>query len=152
MYNYQLSKAKNVFMGLIQTETAYFQGNPSAMEPFDVNTECSDPDFEVCQGDTLCTRTIGLRAIDSSDVLIYDAGMYSFFDNYAQICLKTEDCQRDMVYLENGSLSMYGLITKAAINLIFVDNQVVAEQKDNTNFFGSGTSLFSTPGSPSGPY
>ncbi|KAL5612692.1 hypothetical protein BROUX41_004219 [Berkeleyomyces rouxiae] len=153
MYNYQLSKAKNVFMGLIQTETAYFQGNPSAMEPFDVNTEYSDPDFEkICQGDKLCTRTIGLRAIDSSDILIYGAGMYSFFDNYAQTCLKTEDCQRDMVYLENSSMSMYGLTTKAAINMVLVDNEVVAEQKDNTNVFGSAVALFSTSSSPLGPY
>ncbi|KAL1887501.1 hypothetical protein Cpir12675_006527 [Ceratocystis pirilliformis] len=153
VYNYQLSNAKNVFMGLIQTETAYFQGNPSSMEPFSVNTDYKDPDFEtICQGDELCTRTIGLRAVDSSDILIYGAGMYSFFDNYSQKCLKTEDCQRDMVHMDNSSMSMYGLATKAAINMVRVNGEVAALQKDNTNVYGSTVALFSTSDSPSGHY
>ncbi|KAL2885192.1 Glucan 1,3-beta-glucosidase [Ceratocystis lukuohia] len=153
VYNYQLSNAKNVFMGLIQTETAYFQGNPSSMEPFSVNTDYNDPDFEtICQDDKLCTRTIGLRAVDSSDILIYGAGMYSFFDNYSQQCLKTEDCQRDMVHIDNSLMSMYGLTTKAAINMVLVNGEVAALQQDNTNVFGSTIALFSTSDFSSGHY
>ncbi|KKF95518.1 Glucan 1 3-beta-glucosidase [Ceratocystis platani] len=153
VYNYQLSNAKNVFMGLIQTETAYFQGNPSSMEPFSVNTDYNDPDFEtICQDDKLCTRTIGLRAVDSSDILIYGASMYSFFDNYSQQCLKTEDCQRDMVHIDNSLMSMYGLTTKAAINMVLVNGEVATLQQDNTNVFGSTIALFSTSDFSSGHY
>ncbi|KKA27542.1 hypothetical protein TD95_005119 [Thielaviopsis punctulata] len=147
MYNYQLSNAKNLFMGLIQTETAYFQGNPSSLEPFSVNTKYNDPDFEeLCQGDALCTRTLGLRAVDSSDVLIYGAGLYSFFDNYAQTCLTTGDCQRDMIRLENTTMSLYGLTTVAAVNMVLVDGKAAALLKDNANVYGSAIALFSASG------
>jgi len=34
LYEYQLSSTKNIFMGQIQTETAYYQPNPDARSPY----------------------------------------------------------------------------------------------------------------------
>lgn len=118
LYNYQLNGAKNVFMSLIQTETPYFQSNPVAPTPFKV--QGSDPTFENCQGDKTCEKSWGLRVVDSSDVLIYGAGLYSFFDNYEQTCVAEQNCQANMVSMEGSisNLHLFGLSTKASVNMV----------------------------------
>lgn len=118
LYNYHLQNAKNVYMTVIQTETAYYQGNPDATVPFVVNPDYYDPDFATECEDAKCKKTWGLRAIDSSDVFFYGGGMYSFFENYDQECLDTEDCQEHMVDIVNSDITMYGVNTKASVNVI----------------------------------
>lgn len=116
LYQYQLNKAKNVYMSVIQSETPYFQANPPAPAPFKVQT--SDPMFSgVANGDN---KAWGLRVVDSSDVLVYGAGLYSFFENYAQQCVNAEDCQNGMVSIEGttNNLNLFGLSTKAAVSMV----------------------------------
>jgi glucan 1,3-beta-glucosidase len=81
LYNYQIANASSVYMSLIQTETPYFQSNPDATTPFTANAAYSDPVFS---GDASTNKAWGLRIVDSEDVFIYGAGLYSFFDNYGQ--------------------------------------------------------------------
>lgn len=140
--NYQLSKAKNVYMGLIQTETAYMQGNPDAKVPFNYNAKYSDPDFSKCTG-SKCARTWGLRAVDSSDILIYGAGLYSFFDNYDQKCVDGNNCQDNILDIQNSSIHVFGLATKASINMVTLNGQSVALDKDNRNNFCAALAAFS---------
>jgi len=142
-YNYQISNAKNIFMGAIQTETAYMQAAPNALNAgFTPNPAYSDPDFASCTTDS-CKKTWGLRVVNSSDVYMYGAGLYSFFDNYLQECLLTESCQDNMVDLESSSsVYLYGLTTKAATNMVIVDGQVESLQQDHTNGFGQTLALF----------
>jgi glucan 1,3-beta-glucosidase len=139
LYNYQLSGAKNVFMGLIQTETPYFQGNPDATTPFKVQSAFKDPDFSTCT-DPGCKKAWGLRIVDSSDIVMFGGGLYSFFDNYLQECVPGQNCQENMVSLE-GSLSnvnLYGLSTKASVNMVTRDGKGVVLDKDNrSNFCGT---------------
>ncbi|KFY94736.1 hypothetical protein V500_03084 [Pseudogymnoascus sp. VKM F-4518 (FW-2643)] len=116
LVNFQLSNAKNVYMGLIQAETAYMQGNPDAKVPFKYNAKYSDPDFSKCTGPK-CARTWGLRAVDSSDILIYGAGLYSLFDNYDQTCVDANNCQDSILDIENSSVHIFGLATKASVNM-----------------------------------
>ena len=147
LYNYQFRNASNVFLALIQTETPYFQGNPDATEPFAVNARYGDPDFaQSCAADQtgLCRRAWGVRALDSSsDIFIYGAGLYSFFDNYSQDCLETQSCQAHVVSLEGGSaVHFYGLSTKASVNMVTVDGQGVALDKDNRNNFCATLAFF----------
>lgn len=117
LYNYHLQAAENVYMTVIQTETAYYQGNPDATVPFTTNADYYDPDWSTCTGER-CAKTWGLRVHESKDILFYGGGMYSFFENYAQECLDTEDCQQNMVDLVNSSITMYGVNTKASVNVI----------------------------------
>ncbi|KAM3491634.1 hypothetical protein MY3957_005061 [Beauveria namnaoensis] len=140
--NYQLTKAKNVYMGLIQTETAYMQGNPDAKVPFKYNAKYSDPDFSNCTGPK-CARTWGLRAVDSSDILIYGAGLYSFFDNYDQKCVNGNDCQDHILDIQNSSVHIFGLATKSSINMVTLNNQPAALDKDNRNNFCAALASFS---------
>ncbi|EFX00554.1 glycoside hydrolase family 55 protein [Grosmannia clavigera kw1407] len=144
LYNYQLSNASNIYMGLIQTETPYFQGNPDSRTPFAVQTALSDPDFSSCTTAT-CARSWGLRVANSSDVFIYGAGLYSFFDNYDQTCLETESCQENMVSLESSSkVHIFGLNTKASINMVLLDGESVALDSGNRNNFCATLAMVST--------
>ncbi|KAL8715457.1 MAG: hypothetical protein Q9220_000791 [cf. Caloplaca sp. 1 TL-2023] len=143
LYNYQIVNAKNVYMAAIQTETPYFQSNPDATTPFAVNPTYSDPDFSHCTT-AACKKAWGLRVVSSSDVHVFGAGLYSFFDNYSQDCLATESCQENMVSLECGSEDVYlwGLSTKASVNQVTVDGTGVVDQKDNRDNFCSTLAVF----------
>jgi hypothetical protein len=144
LYNYQIANASNVYMALIQTETPYFQSNPDATTPFTNNAAYSDPTFS---GSASVNKAWGLRIVDSEDVLVYGAGLYSFFDNYDQTCLDTESCQTNMVSIENsGSVNIFGLSTKAAVNMVTVDGTGVALDKDNRNNFCATIAMFQEVG------
>lgn len=145
LYNYQFNNASNVYLALIQTETPYFQGNPVATSPFDANAAYNDPDFAVsCAGDTTgtCARAWGVRAVNSDDIFIYGAGLYSFFDNYNQDCLKSQSCQSNIVSLEESAVHFFGLSTKASTNMLTVDGASAALDKDNRNNFCATLAVF----------
>lgn len=84
-YQYQFVNTPNVFMGQIQTETAYYQPNPKASIPFNALTAWNDPPFKsACNGVSgNCEDGWGLRIVNSTDIFIYGAGLYSFFNNYS---------------------------------------------------------------------
>ena len=143
LYNYQVASAKNIYMGIIQSETPYMQANPNALAGgFKPSTTYSDPDFCDCKTDA-CKKAWALRVVGSSDILVYGAGLYSFFDNYGQTCLNSESCQENMVSIEGSSdIYLYGLSTKAATNMVSVDGAAVVKQKDNRSNFCSTVAVF----------
>ncbi|KAG2185732.1 hypothetical protein INT43_002167 [Umbelopsis isabellina] len=138
-YQYQLSGANNVYMGMIQTETPYYQPAPNALSPYTPISSIADPTFSNCAaGDTTCAMAWGLRILNSKNIFVYGAGLYNFFDNYDQTCLATESCQESMVDLENTNshVYIYNLNTKAATNMVWSSaNGALAKQADNTNSF-----------------
>ncbi|KAF4991871.1 hypothetical protein FDECE_13898 [Fusarium decemcellulare] len=146
LYNYQFKDAANVYMSLIQTETAYMQGNPDATVPFTVNAKYYDPDFKAdCTGDsTKCARTWGVRAMDSKDIFIYGGGLYSFFDNYDQECVPLNNCQDNIISIESSQVHLYGISTKASINMVNVDGKSAILDSDNRNNFCAAIALFSS--------
>lgn len=143
LYNYQLVNASAVYMSLIQTETAYMQGNPDANTPFTNDATYSDPSFTACTADN-CARTWGLRIVDSEDVYVYGAGLYSFFDNYNQDCLDPEDCQENMLSIENSAAHVFGLSTKAAKNMVTLNGESQALDSANRNNFCATLSYFAS--------
>lgn len=82
LYQYQLANAKNVFMAVIQSETPYFQANPGANVPFDSLARWNDPSYARCTT-AACRKSWALRILKSRQVLVYGAGLYSFFENYS---------------------------------------------------------------------
>ncbi|KAF4589076.1 glucan 1,3-beta-glucosidase GLUC78 precursor [Ophiocordyceps camponoti-floridani] len=146
LYNYQLNGAANVFMGLIQTETPYFQGNPDARQPFEAQAAFSDPDFSECSSDqSRCARSWGLRVENSSDVLVYGGGLYNFFDAYDLTCQDTRSCQDNMISVSKSSVDFYGMSTRASTNMIVLDGKPAAKDADNINTFCSTVAVFRTP-------
>ncbi|RMD40183.1 hypothetical protein DV735_g4966, partial [Chaetothyriales sp. CBS 134920] len=142
-YNYQVSNAKDVFMALIQTETPYMQSAPDALSGgFTPNPAYTDPEFADCTTET-CKKAWGLRVIDSSDVTVWGAGLYSFFEKYTQDCLLTESCQDNIVDLQCATnVGLIGLTTKGTTNMVTVNGQPAALQKDHKNGFGSTLMVF----------
>ncbi|CAI7573364.1 unnamed protein product [Penicillium discolor] len=142
LYNYQVSSAKNVFMGLIQSETPYYQSNPTALTPYTPQNSWNDPDFSNCTTNS-CRKAWGLRVLGSSDVFVYGAGLYSFFENYAQSCLNSEDCQENMVEVDCSDVKLYGLSTKAAVNMVTSSSgKSLVPQKPNKSNYCSTIALF----------
>ncbi|KAL2705751.1 hypothetical protein AAEP93_001001 [Penicillium crustosum] len=142
LYNYQVSSAKNVFMGLIQSETPYYQSNPTSLTPYTPQNSWNDPDFSNCTTNS-CRKAWGLRVLGSSDVFVYGAGLYSFFENYAQSCLNSEDCQENMVEVDCSDVKLYGLSTKASVNMVTSSSgKSLVPQKPNKSNFCSTIALF----------
>ncbi|KAL2208244.1 beta-1,3-glucanase [Sarocladium strictum] len=144
LYNYQFQNAANVYMTVIQTETAYYQANPDAKTPFTSQAKWFDPDWNaLCANRARCAKTYGLRVQNSKDILVYGGGMYSFFDNYDQKCLDTEDCQENMVEINDSDIVMYGVNTKASVNVITLNGQgVVKTLPDNESTFCAAIAYF----------
>ncbi|KAF3919916.1 hypothetical protein AA313_de0200320 [Arthrobotrys entomopaga] len=141
LYQYQFSGAKNIFMGMIQTESPYFQTSPEAPKPFmgSIATKNfpSDPKFTACaDGSPTCAFSWALRIIRSSDIYVYGAGLYSWFDNYGQACVKTENCQDRSLFIDrSSSIWIYNLATKAIIEMVSPWGGKPTIAKDNQNGF-----------------
>ena len=69
---------------LTQEACRYYQSNPNALVPFTPNPSIHDPDFAAsCNGKSgNCAVGWGLRVVDSKNLHVYGAGLYSFFNNY----------------------------------------------------------------------
>lgn len=121
LYQYQLNNASNVYMSVGQSETPYYQTNPAAPAPFTV--QGSDPNF--AGSNSPVNMAWGLRVVSSTNVLIHGAGLYSFFDNYAQQCVNAQNCQTNMVSIEGNveNINIFGLSTKAAVNMVTTQAQ-----------------------------
>lgn len=136
LYQYQTVDAANIFMGMIQTESPYFQDTPRAPAPFGnapALYKSSDPNFDFCQpGERKCAVSWAVRLVNSQNIYIYGAGLYSWFDNYDQACVNTEDCQKRIMSIETSSdIWIYSLITKASIEMISPIGGVAVLGKDN---------------------
>lgn len=144
LYNYQLKDASALFGGFMQTETPYYQPNPGNPTPFKYDSRYDDPTFTICSSDagnatsTPCKSAWGLRAWKSDNILIYGAGMYSFFNNYNQACVSTQDCQQNMIRIQDSKIDAYAVSTKGAINMIVDDFVGTVKDVDNrSNFCGT---------------
>ncbi|RWA03907.1 hypothetical protein EKO27_g11198 [Xylaria grammica] len=122
MYNYQLNKAKNIYLGHIQTETPYYQPNPAAPVPFtSARSFNADPSFDACTTDA-CKASWGLRVVDSTNITLHGVGLYSFFRDYRQDCTDTEDCQERILEVTGSSnVVLYNIFTVATTEVAFLD-------------------------------
>lgn len=137
LYNYQWANSRNTFAGVIQTETAYFQGNPNALVPFTPQSKWNDPTFDDCSQDN-CARTWGARFVNSSDIFVYGSGLYNFFNNYnTPICLGSESCQQSMVSFEgnNSNIYLWAFNTKGSEYMVsYEGNELLAWNVNRAGF------------------
>jgi len=146
-YNYQfdgISANYGLFSGFMQTETPYFQPNPTslAISWLPTNSNYDDPSFSVCSGSSSsvpCQEAWGLRVVNSQSVLVYSTGFYNFFNNYNQDCVNNNNCQQNMIEIVNSKVDMFAVTTKASVNMIRDDampNAGVTDAK-NRDVFGA---------------
>ena len=136
LYQYQLYNAKNIYLGHIQTETPYFQPEPVAPTPFEDSIALGrfngDPSFTDCKTDR-CKEAWGLRVINSEDIILHSAGLYSWFVNYGQDCLHPEDCQERIMQVRGSSrVVVFNIFTKGVAQVATgSSNSSSIQQRDN---------------------
>ncbi|KAK1145845.1 hypothetical protein N8T08_003791 [Aspergillus melleus] len=143
-YQYQLSQAKDVFMGMIQTESPYFQPAPKAPAPFSPGLFPNDPTFSDCDASSAtCALSWALRIIDSSSIYSMGSGkplhaslLSVWFSNYEQDCLDTENCQqRGVDITQSTDVWLYNVVTKAIVEMISPANEKPTLSAKNMNGF-----------------
>jgi hypothetical protein len=180
LYQYQLLDASDVWMGQIQTESPYYQPNPPAPYPFtESNAAIHDPDFAAdCKADGAskalseangapCEMAWGLRILDSENVVVFGAGLYSFFNNYDTSCSTVksgENCQARIFWVgsdkgaRNGSdadagtltVEVYNLNTIGSVSMITQGLFDMATWDQNRATFASTLAVFRSEGGVGG--
>ncbi|KAL2822638.1 pectate lyase superfamily protein-domain-containing protein [Aspergillus granulosus] len=136
LYQYQVTNASNIFLGHLQTESPYYQATPPATNPFSLGQFVDDPLFENCLGPAdACAKAWAVRILKSTEVYIYGAGVYSWFDAYRQDCLTTESCQKALIDTSySQGIWMYSVYTKGSTESISPQGGLpVVMQADNRN-------------------
>lgn len=145
LYQYNFHAASNVYMGMIQTETPYFQ--PAAATPF-VTANSSvlaahetDPTF--CTGDFRCNMAFAIVIQKGSkDILSYGAGLYSFFSTWDQNCLGQQanvspTCQLELSQISKDSKAyLYNFNTYGSVYMQ-TQNELYSKASSNMNTFCS---------------
>ncbi|KAI4148090.1 MAG: hypothetical protein LQ340_005247 [Diploschistes diacapsis] len=133
LYQYQLSGTQDIYIAQAQTETPYYQPNPSAPAPFSVVPSLNDPNFaSSCAGQGgNCADAWGFRVLNTKGVYMYGGGFYSFFDNYSTACSNTggsENCQDNIVDVESSSdINIYNLNTVGTTNMATLNGNPIAK-------------------------
>ncbi|KAK2598031.1 hypothetical protein QQS21_005868 [Conoideocrella luteorostrata] len=143
LYQYQLHKAKDVYLGHIQSETPYYQPDPLPPRPFDIAKKFpGDPDFSSCKTDD-CKAAWGLRIVDSEGITIHSAGLYSFFQNYKQFCVPDHNCQERICEVKGSkNIILYNVFTVGSVDSVSGINNGSVPQKDTQNGFSTEISVW----------
>ena len=142
LYQYQLSGAENVVMGLVQTEAPYFQPTPKAPAPFEKGLVFKDdPTFSECPASSpTCAMAWSLRMVDSANVYVITGGLYTWFQDYSQDCVNSgaNDCQLSTFYVEQSyDVWVYNLVTIGAIQMVSPLNGEPVLAVNNRNGYAS---------------
>lgn len=157
MYQYNFWKARNIFAGMIQTESPYYQPTPKPPAPFaDVVGKFPGDWGYDCRDDSIsgCDSSWALLVRKSSEVFIAGAGLYSWFTTYTQECgecffsdqslslmaaqlyltkpVDEMNCQQSLALLADNfeHVRIHNLITIGATNMIESDGHKV-RARDN---------------------
>lgn len=150
LYQYQLVNTHDVYLGHLQTESPYFQPLPPARYPFPAISTFYDPQFESdCMKSTVepCESSWAMRILNSSDIVVHGAGLYSFFKNYDHICSRensTENCQERVMAVQNSSANVkfLGLSTVGARIMIQQDGFDLVPASPNNSTFADTLALY----------
>ncbi|KAJ5288874.1 Pectin lyase fold/virulence factor [Penicillium angulare] len=146
LYQFQFSGASSVVAGFIQTETPYYQPSPDAANsPYPTNSTLNDPDYSTCLSGNC--DSLGLRVLNSEDIIIYGAGLYSFFNHYSTDCSTfptPEDCQSEIFSVEGttSGLTVYTLSTVGTTNMIVKAGSSLAVVSDNLATYAATIAYF----------
>ncbi|KAJ7074276.1 glycoside hydrolase family 55 protein [Mycena amicta] len=130
LYQYQFVNARNHYIGLMQTETPYFQPYAATFPyPFSLSPKYSDPVVPPA-----IQQAWGALVRSSSDIFVFGAGLYSFFSNYSQARLATRDCQMHILDVDSDSRSVevFSLATVSSRFQISMDGMGVVQEEDNS--------------------
>lgn len=147
LYNYNLHNAQNVYAGMQQTETAYWQGQGSqqnAPSPWTAVSQYGDPNFSWCAGgDQSCSMGLAQNIDGGTGLFLYGAAFWTFFHGETQahyndpatIC--GTNCITNQARVTNGPthLYWYAVNTKSA-NIMILDNNNNPSEYNNPGGWG----------------
>ncbi|KIM96238.1 glycoside hydrolase family 55 protein, partial [Oidiodendron maius Zn] len=114
LYQYNFANSTNTFAGMIQTESPYFQFTTTGESPGPFNSSVglfnNDPTFpdETCNAaELLCNFAWAVVMEDNTNLTIAGAGLYSWYDNYLETCVDTQNCQQRLVNDAGGNSGLY---------------------------------------------
>ncbi|OPB43367.1 GH55 beta-1 3-glucanase [Trichoderma guizhouense] len=142
LYQINVYKAQNVFLGFQQSETPYWQGNNSGLLtplPWTGSLLDSDPDFSWCApDDAQCRMAIFQYIHDSSNVNVYGGGYWVFFNGINRDGCSAECQQNAVIYADNQKLYSYGVSTHNVRTMVLESERGkdVAEVVDTANAGG----------------
>ena len=136
-YQYNFHGASDIFAGMLQTESPYFQPTPKPPAPFTsaVGVFKSDPDYTCAAGDfSGCDESWAVIITESGNIFIAGAGIYSWFSTYSQTCIDTQKCQKALMLLNSNfaNVRIQNLITIGAEYMAVMDGKGIPA-KDNLN-------------------
>ena len=146
LYQYNFANSTNTFAGMIQTESPYFQFTTTGESPGPFNSSVglfnNDPTFpdETCNAtELLCNFAWAVVMEDNTNLTIAGAGLYSWYDNYLETCVDTQNCQQRLVNDAGGNSGLYlwNLVTIGSVEMISntYSNEVILA-KNNTQAIG----------------
>lgn len=113
-----------------------YEPTPPAPAPFVARMFPDDPIFNCAANPKTCAVAWAVRIIDSSTIYILGAGIYSWFSDYKQTCLLTENCQDRAFQIEESyDIWIYNLVTKAIVEMISPTGEKPTYARDNKNGF-----------------
>ncbi|KAN0112368.1 glycoside hydrolase family 55 protein [Hyaloscypha variabilis] len=121
LYQYNIANAQDIYMGMIQTESPYYAPLLIAPAPFtsSLGKFTSDPTFSDCNGGFPCSAAWALTITNSNNIQITGAGLYSFYNNYNQACVATQNCQQRLVATtSNGAVYLFNVYTIGSIGMV----------------------------------
>ncbi|KAF1351319.1 putative exo-beta-1,3-glucanase [Delphinella strobiligena] len=137
LYQYNFNNAANIFVGMQQSETAYWQGvgSPSlAPAPWSVQTSYDDPTFTNCaSGDAQCRMGWSARVYGSSNLSFYGAGFWTFFNDNDGACqVQGSICQSNAISVDSTTgLEWFGINTKSTTNVVDSDGAALVTLSNN---------------------
>ncbi|KAH9921800.1 beta-1,3-glucanase [Fomitopsis serialis] len=133
LYQYNFVNARDHYLGLLQTESPYYQPSPPPPAPFAIESRYKDPTFPSGQ-----SSAWAVNVQDSHGILIFGAGLYSFFSSYGQACLKDSSCQSQLLNIDaQSSISVYSLSTVGVTHQLSVGGRGIVPSYENQNGFQS---------------
>ncbi|OAX38483.1 glycoside hydrolase family 55 protein [Rhizopogon vinicolor AM-OR11-026] len=131
LYQYNLVNAQDHYIGFAQTETPYYQPVPDAPAPFSTDATYYDPIFS-----SSINMAWGMYIQSSSDIIIFGAGFYNFFQDYTQDCLTTNTCQVQVFNIDTeSSVTAYSVSTVGITYQLSVSQNGVILSSENRNGF-----------------
>ncbi|KAK4860839.1 hypothetical protein LT330_004570 [Penicillium expansum] len=146
LYQYNFVNATNTLAGMIQTESPYYQFTDATESPGPFNASVglftndpTFPDVTCTASPELCNFAWGVIINENTNLTIAGAGLYSWYDNYLETCVDTQNCQQRMVLDqgENQGLYIWNLITIGAVEMISnTDDNNIILAANNTQAVG----------------
>ena len=143
LYQYNLINAANLYTGMQQCETPYWQGTGSpalAPAPWTPDARYHDPTFENCDAtDANCRMAWYQRVAGGHDLYLYGSGFWTFF-NHNGACQGVDGtCQDNAVEITGDPQRLYwwNLNTRGVLNMVLDDGTVLVTQNNNPGSWGA---------------